>query len=73
MESKNRKPFQIVLSIISWILCALSSSFGCGFLGSMSWSFQVRFLVGFVLMMAPLSVLWLIFELFRKEKGQDEK
>lgn len=72
MKNKNRKPFQIALSITAWILCALSSSFGYSFLSSMSWSFQTRFSVGFLLMMAPASVFWLIVELFRKEKKQTE-
>ena len=72
MKNKNRKSFQIVLSITAWVLCALSSSFGYSFLSSMPWPFQARFLVGFLLMMAPLSVFWLIVELFRKEKKQAE-
>ena len=73
MKNKNKKSFRIVLSITSWILCALSSSFGYGFLGGMSWSFQARFLADFLLMMAPLSVTWLIFELFRTEESHTEK
>lgn len=68
MKNKDRKPFQIALSIIAWILCALSSSFSYSFLSSMPWSFPARFLVGFVLTLAPISVFWLIIELFRKEK-----
>lgn len=68
MKNKDRKPFQIALSIIAWVLCALSSSFGYSFLSSMPWSFPARFLVGFVLTLAPISVFWLIIELFRKEK-----
>lgn len=68
MEKKSRKAFQIALSITAWILCALSSSFGYSFVSSMPWSFSTRFLVGFVLMLAPVSVFWLIIELFRKEK-----
>ena len=69
MKNKNRKSFRIVLSVTAWVLCALSSSFGYSFLSSMSWSSQARLLVGFLLTMAPLSVLWLIIELFRKENG----
>lgn len=63
---KDGKTFRIILSIITWVLCALSSSFGYSFLSSMSWPFQVKLLVGFLLLMAPLLVLWLIVELFRK-------
>jgi len=73
VKNINKKSLRIALSMTAWILCALSSSFGYSFLGSMSWPFQARFLVGFLLMMAPLSVSWLIFELFRKEKGNTEK
>lgn len=73
MKNKNKKSFRIVLSITAWTLCAFSSSFGYSFLGGMSWSFQARFLVGFLLMMAPLSVSWLIFELFWKEEYHTEK
>ena len=73
MKNENRKLLQIALSIIAWILCALSSSFGYSFLSSMPWPFQARLLVGFFLTMAPLSVLWLIIELFRKENNQAEK
>ncbi len=68
MKNKDRKPFKVALSIIAWVLCALSSSFGYSFLSSMPWSFLARFLVGLLLAMAPLSVFWLIVELFRKEK-----
>lgn len=63
---KDGKTFRIILSIITWVLCALSSSFGYSFLSSMSWPFQVKLLVGFLLLMAPLLVFWLIVELFRK-------
>ena len=73
MKHKDKKSIRIAWSMTAWILCALSSSFGYSFLGSMPWSFQARFLVGFLLMMAPLSVSWLIFELFRKAKGHTEK
>lgn len=73
MKNENRKPVQIALSITAWVLCALSSSFGYSFLSSMPWSSQARLLVGFFLTMAPLSVLWLIIELFRKEKSQAKK
>lgn len=73
MKSKNRKPYWIALSITAWVLCALSSSFAYSFLRDMPWSFQARFLVGLVFMMAPLSVFWLIVELFRKGSSQTEK
>lgn len=68
MKNKNRKPFRIALSVTAWILCALSSSFGYSFLSSMPWPFQARFLVGLLLTLAPVSVFWLIVELFKKEK-----
>ena len=68
MRNKNRKPFQVALSITAWALCALSSSFGYRFLSSMPWSSQAKFLVGLLLTMAPLSVFGLIVELLRKEK-----
>lgn len=68
MKSKSRKPFRIALSVIAWILCALSSSFGYSFLSGTGWSFPARFLVGLLLALAPLSVFWLIVELFQKEK-----
>lgn len=73
MKGKDRKHYQIALSITTWILCALSSSFAYSFLSNMPWSFQARFLVGLLLIMTPLSVSWLIFELFQKEKRHTEK
>lgn len=68
MKPKTRKPYLIATSIISWILSVLLSSFAYSFLSSMPWSFQARFLVGLLFMMAPLSVFLLIIELFRKER-----
>ncbi|MCI8422898.1 MAG: hypothetical protein HFF50_05135 [Lawsonibacter sp.] len=67
MSGKNRKTYRIAVSAAAWLLCALSSSFGYSFLSGMLWPFPVRFLVGFLLMAAPVLVLSLIFELFRKE------
>ena len=67
MKIKNKKQYQIIISITAWIFCAVSSSFGYSFVNDMPWSFRTRFLVGLVLMMAPVSLSWLIFELFRKE------
>ena len=68
MKPQNRKPYRIAVSIIAWILSALSSAFGYSFLSSTPWSFQARYLVGLLLMMAPSSVFLLIVELFRKER-----
>ena len=68
MKIKNKKQYQIIISITAWIFCAVSSSFGYGFLNDMPWSFQTRFLVGLVLIMAPVLVFWVILELFRKAK-----
>lgn len=68
MKTKNKKTYQIVLSVIALVLCTLSSSFAYSFLSSMPWPFLTRYLVGLLLMMTPTSVLWLIVELFRKDK-----
>ena len=43
MKNQNRKPYHITLSIIAWVLCALTSAFGYSFLSGMDWSFVTRF------------------------------
>ncbi|MCI9557184.1 hypothetical protein AALA82_12995 [Oscillospiraceae bacterium 50-16] len=65
---KSRRSYQIALSIIAVVLSVLSSSFGYSFLGGMPWPFHIRFFAGLLLMMSPMVVSWLVFELFRKEK-----
>ena len=65
---KSRRSYQIALSIIAVVLSVLSSSFGYSFLDGMPWPFNIRFFAGLLLMMSPMVVSWLVFELFRKEK-----
>lgn len=65
---KNKKTYRIILSIVTWLLSALSASFGYSFLSSLAWPFFARFLAGFFLMATPTLVLLLIIELFRKEQ-----
>lgn len=65
---EKKKQYRIVLSAAAWLLTALSSSFAYSFLGDMPWSRPVRFWVGLLLIAAPMAVLWLIVELFRKER-----
>lgn len=69
MKIKNKKRYRIVISIITWVLCALSASFGYSFLNSMSWPFYAKFLVGILLLATPILVLCLIVELLKKEKN----
>lgn len=59
-----KKSYKILISILALVLSTLSSSMGYGFMGDAS--FSGKFLCGFVFMMTPLSVLWLVMALFRK-------
>ncbi len=68
MKNGNRMKYRITISVLVWILCALSSSFGYSFLNSLSWPSYARFLVGFLLLATPILLLFLIIELLRKEK-----
>ena len=60
--------YQIILCAAAWILTAFASSFGYSFLSSTSWSFAARFLVGCLLLWAPITVGLLIMQLYRKKK-----
>ncbi len=68
MNSKGRRTYRIILSILALILSALSSSIAYGFLGATGWSFATRFFIGLILLESPVAAFLLVMELFRKEK-----
>lgn len=66
MNIKPKRTYRIILSVLAIILSALSSSIAYGFLGATGWSFAARFLVGLILLEAPIAVVLLVMELFRR-------
>lgn len=66
MRTKQKKTYQIVISILAVVLTILTSSFAYSFLRVTGWSFAGRFWVGLILMEVPFVVLLLVRELFRK-------
>lgn len=60
-----KKSYKILISILALVFSMLSAGMGYGFMGDAC--FSVKFLCGFVFMMTPLCVLWLVMALFRKE------
>lgn len=60
----NEKGYKVLISVLALVFSSLSAGMGYGFMGNAS--FQIKFLCGFVFMMTPLSVAWLVSALFRK-------
>ncbi len=60
----KEKGYKAAISVLALVFSILSAGMGYGFMGQAS--FQVKFLCGFVFMMTPLSVIWLVIALFRR-------
>lgn len=60
----KEKDYKAAISVLALVFSILSAGMGYGFMGQAS--FQVKFLCGFVFMMTPLSVIWLVIALFRR-------
>ncbi len=60
----NKKDYRVAVSVLAFVFSILSAGMGYGFMGNAP--FQVKLLCGFVFLMTPLSVIWLVIALFRK-------
>lgn len=63
-ERVKQKGYKILISVLALGFSTLSACMGFGFMGNLP--FSVRFPCGFVFLMAPLSVVWLLLVLWRK-------
>ncbi len=61
-----KKSYKILVSVLALAFSVLSAGMGYGFMQDTA--FSVKFLCGFVFLMTPLSVIWLVMALFREER-----
>ena len=69
--SKNYKLF---ISIMAVMLNMLTSALAYSFIGELGLSFEMRWLIGCLIMLSPMFTFWVVVALWRKEKAnQTEK
>ena len=69
MDSKNRN-CGLVIGILAVVFNLLVSAFAYGFVGGLGLSFGMRWLVGFLIMVAPMLTTWAVVFLWKKEKAE---
>jgi hypothetical protein len=67
MDNKS-KLYKAIISIIAITVSILAAGIGYGFMGASNAVFPIRFLCGWIFILTPISVIWLVLELFRKDK-----
>lgn len=63
-----KKGYKILISFIALVLSIGATCIGCGFVGSSTLSFGIKFVYDFFFIMQTIATCWVVIAFFRKEK-----